>query len=89
MEQMKNIDVDKIDDLRDKMDDMAYEQQEMNEMLNFNSFTNNVDESDLDAELNALGMEMQMGNINPNVNTNPANNYQQPNLQSQVNQNIQ
>lgn len=82
MEQMKKIDIDKIDDLKDKMEDMAYDQQEMNDLLNFNSFTYNVDESDLDAELNSLGFEMNMQQNLPNMNV------QQPSQNQSLKQNV-
>ena len=31
---MKDLDIDKLDDLRDEMDDLKYESDYMNEMLN-------------------------------------------------------
>ena len=47
---MKDINLDEMEDLRDEMDDMMWETQEMNEMLNRN-FACDVNEQDLDDEL--------------------------------------
>lgn len=50
---MKNLNIDDIEDLRDEMDDMAWESKEINEMLN-RDYACDVDEGDLDAELREL-----------------------------------
>lgn len=47
---MKGLDLDKLDDLRDQMDDMKYESDYMNEMLN-RDYEIDIDEDDLDEEL--------------------------------------
>lgn len=49
-EMMKDINLDDLDDLRDEMDDMMYETEEINEMLNRN-YAMDVDEAELDEEL--------------------------------------
>lgn len=46
-EAMKNLDLDKLDDIRDQMNDMKYESDYMNEMLN-RDYDIDVDEEDLD-----------------------------------------
>ena len=50
---MGELDIDKLDDLRDQMDEMKYESDYMNEMLN-RDYSCDVDEDDLDAELGEL-----------------------------------
>ena len=52
-EAMKNLNIDEIEDLRDDMDDMVYESNQINEMLN-RDYACDVDEGDLDAELQEL-----------------------------------
>lgn len=52
-EAMKNLNIDEIEDLRDEMDDMAWESKEINDMLN-RDYACDVDEADLDAELREL-----------------------------------
>lgn len=47
---MKEMDIDKLDDIRDEMDEMKYDSEYMNEMLNRN-YDCDVDEDDLDDEL--------------------------------------
>jgi charged multivesicular body protein 5 len=44
---MKDLDIDKLDDLRDEMDDLKYESDYMNEMLN-RDYNVDIDEDDLD-----------------------------------------
>jgi len=46
-EVMGGLDMDKLDDLRDQMDEMKYETDYMNEMLN-RDYDCDVDEDDLD-----------------------------------------
>ncbi len=50
---MGELDIDKLDDLRDQMDEMKYESDYMNEMLN-RDYSCDVDEDDLDDELGEL-----------------------------------
>lgn len=50
---MKNLDLDKLDDIREQMMDMKYESDYMNEMLN-RDYDIDVDEDDLDDELGQL-----------------------------------
>ena len=47
---MGDLDLDKLDDLRDQMDELKYESDYMNEMLNRN-YDVDIDEDDLDDEL--------------------------------------
>lgn len=47
---MDGMDIDKLDDIRDEMDDLKYESDYMNEMLNRN-YDVDVDEDELDDEL--------------------------------------
>lgn len=57
--QMKDIDMDKIQDLQDEMMDMQQEQNYMNEMLNQNFALNNpVDEAELDEEMRDIEQEL-------------------------------
>ena len=46
-EVMKDLDMDKLDDIRDQMDEMKYESDYMNEMLN-RDYNCDIDEDDLD-----------------------------------------
>jgi hypothetical protein len=63
---MKDIDVDQLDDLRDEMEDMMFETQEMNDMYFSKSLTfrlnrnyaMDVNEAELDAELQELDDEL-------------------------------
>jgi charged multivesicular body protein 5 len=56
---MKNLDLDKLDDIRDQMMDMKYESDYMNEMLN-RDYDIDVDEEDLDDELGQLERELKV-----------------------------
>lgn len=76
-DQMKNINLDEVEDLRDDMEEMAWEQREMQEAMNMaTNYNSNIDESDLDAELNQYAFDMQMNNI-PVVNANKLPSVQQ------------
>ena len=57
-EVMKDLDLDKLDDIRDQMDDLKYESDYMNEMLN-RDYDCDVDEDDLDDELGMLEQELK------------------------------
>lgn len=50
---MGGLDIDKLDDLRDEMDDLKYESDYMNEMLN-RDYDIDIDEADLDDEIGEL-----------------------------------
>ncbi len=54
---MKDIDLDELADLRDDMEEMKYESEEINEMMNMD-FGLDVDEDELDEELADLDDEM-------------------------------
>jgi len=59
---MKDMDIDKLDDLRDEMDELKYESDYMNEMLN-RDYNCDIDEDDLDDELGELEKEMREDKI--------------------------
>lgn len=50
---MKNVDFDKLEDIRDQMEEMKFESDYTNELLNRN-FDVGVDDIDLDAEMEAM-----------------------------------
>ena len=54
---MKDLDIDELADLREEMDEMVYESNQINEMLN-RDYACDVDEDDLDAELKELEDDM-------------------------------
>lgn len=56
---MKEINIDELDDLRDEMDDMLWESNEINDMLN-RDYAVDVDEGELDDELRELDDGMFM-----------------------------
>lgn len=55
---MGTLDIDKLDDLRDEMDELKYESDYMNELLN-RDYEIDVDEADLDDELGELQKELK------------------------------
>ena len=57
-EAMGGLDMDKMDDIRDQMDELKYESDYMNEMLN-RDYDCDVDEDDLDDELGMLEQELK------------------------------
>ena len=59
---MKDIDMDELEDLRDDMEEMKMESEEVNEMLNMD-FGCDVDEDELDEELAELDDEMFMDEL--------------------------
>ena len=54
---MKDLDMDELEDLRDDMEDMKYESEEINEMMNMD-FGCDIDEDELDDELAELDEEL-------------------------------
>ncbi|CAB9515971.1 protein sorting-associated protein 60 [Seminavis robusta] len=56
----KDLNIDAVEDLADDMADMFYEFNEINEALGNNYATPDLDEADLDAELEMLGDELEM-----------------------------
>ncbi|KAF6040971.1 CHMP5 [Bugula neritina] len=56
----KNVNIDKIDDLHDQMEDMMEQADEINEVMGRSYGTPEVDEDDLAAELDALGDEIAL-----------------------------
>lgn len=49
-EQMKDINIDELEDLKDDMDDMQWQQKEIDEAMNRN-YACDIDEAELDDEL--------------------------------------
>ena len=69
----KDIDMDKLDgiiiiitisDIMDDMEDMKFETEYMNDMMNRN-YSCDVDESELDREMQEIEADMQLNNYNP------------------------
>uniref|UniRef100_A0A7E4UTH8 Charged multivesicular body protein 5 n=1 Tax=Panagrellus redivivus TaxID=6233 RepID=A0A7E4UTH8_PANRE len=58
----KKLDIDKIDQLQDEMEDMLDLNNEVQDALSRQYDTPDIDETDLEAELNALGDELVMDN---------------------------
>ena len=54
---MKDLDMDELEDLRDDMEDMKFESEEINEMMNMD-FGCDIDEDELDDELAELDEEL-------------------------------
>jgi charged multivesicular body protein 5 len=59
---MEDIDMDELEDLRDDMEEMKYESEEVNEMLNMD-FGCDIDEDELDEELAELDDELFLDNL--------------------------
>lgn len=59
-QQMKELDFDELADMRDEMAEMAFENQQINELLSQNVYDCDANEDDLDAELKALDDEIYM-----------------------------
>ncbi len=55
-EAMKNINIDELEDLKDDMDEMMFESNEINDLLN-RDYTVDVDESEIDEQLKDLDNE--------------------------------
>lgn len=64
---MKNINIDELEDLKDDMDEMNWQQQEMNDLMNRN-YACDVDEDDLDEELRNYDDELFMETMQNNQN---------------------
>jgi len=83
-EAMKNIDIDELDDLRYEMDEMVWESNEINDMLN-RDYAVDVDEDELDNELRELDDGMFMDVLDNNQNKKQENNYYSDNAQKNLN----
>lgn len=60
--EFKKVNIDKIDDLQDDLADMMEEMNEVQDVLGRSyDVGEDVDEADLDAELDALGDELELG----------------------------
>jgi hypothetical protein len=68
MEMMKNVDIDKLQDIKDDMQDMMWECNQINDALNYD-LEDDVDEDDIDAELaeieNDLKLQGKLGQQQP------------------------
>lgn len=69
---MKEINIDELDDLRDDMDDMLWESNEINDMLNRN-YAVDIDEGELDDELRELDDGMFMDILDGDKNKKQEN----------------
>ncbi|CAD8166512.1 unnamed protein product [Paramecium pentaurelia] len=63
-EAFKEIDMDKLDDLMDDMEDMKFETDYMNEMMNRN-YSCDIDESELDREMAEIENDMNLNSFQP------------------------
>lgn len=69
-QQYKKINIDKIDSLRDEMEDLMEQATDIQEALSRSYGTpEDIDEADLEAELNALGDELDVGEQQQEVPT--------------------
>jgi charged multivesicular body protein 5 len=59
---MKDINMDELEDLREDMEDMRYESEEINEMMQMD-FGVDIDEDELDEELAGLDDEMFLDSL--------------------------
>ena len=62
---MQDIDLDELEDLRDEMEEMKFESEEINEALNMD-FGCDYDEDELDEELAELDDEMFLESLENN-----------------------
>lgn len=68
MEAMKGINIDQLQDLKDDMQDMMWECNQINDALNYD-LDDDVDEDELDAELAEFENELKIqGMLGPNAN---------------------
>ena len=68
---MQDINLDELEDLRDDMEDMKYESEEMNQMMNID-FGCDVDEDELDEELAELDDEMFLESLDKDQSKMPS-----------------
>jgi charged multivesicular body protein 5 len=67
--QMQDLDLDELADIRDDMAEMAFENQQISELLSQNVYDCDANEDDLDAELKALDDEIYMEQLSkPSAN---------------------
>ena len=85
---MQDINLDDVEDLKDDMDDMMWETDQINEALNRN-YNMDIDETDLDNEMKELDDELFKEAIqNPQANKQVPNYYasvMQPNKEANIN----
>lgn len=65
---MKNVDVDKLQDIKDDMQDMMWECNQINDALNYD-LEDDVDEDEIDAELADIENDLKLqGMLGPQAN---------------------
>lgn len=62
--QLEELDVDKIADVQDDLNDLMMDMEEVNEVMGRNYALDNIDEGELDAEFDAIEEEMKMEHFN-------------------------
>lgn len=68
MAMMKDVDIDKLQDIKDDMQDMMWECNQVNEALNYD-LEDDVDEDDIDAELADIENDLKLqGMLGPQTN---------------------
>ena len=68
MEMMKNVDIDKLQDIKDEMQDMMWECNQINDALNYD-LEDDVDEDEIDAELAEIENDLKLqGMLGPQAN---------------------
>lgn len=73
MAMMKNVDIDKLQDIKDDMQDMMWECNAINDALNYD-LEDDVDEDDIDAELAEIENDLKLqGMLGPQQNQPQAN----------------
>lgn len=86
---MQDLNIDEVDDLKDEMEEMMWETDQINDALNRN-YNMDIDEADLDNEMRELDDELFKEAISNNAqpNNNMQNYYQsamQPNKEANIN----
>lgn len=59
MAMMKNVDIDKLQDIKDEMQDMMWECNQINDALNYD-LEDDVDEDEIDAELADIENDLKL-----------------------------
>lgn len=61
--ELKTVNIDKIEDLQDDMEDMLDQANDIQEAMSRSYGMDDIDEADLDAELEALGDDLDLGEV--------------------------
>merc|ERR1711941_78528 len=69
--EFKKMDIGKVEDIQDELEDMMEEANEIQEVLGRSYGVPEIDEDDLEAELDALGDEMLLDDDTSYLDTNP------------------